>query len=429
MNRYIFLSFCILSFLSGQAQELLTQDKAIEMALVNNNLLQASKKLKDISSNDVTLGNAGFLPTINATGNVIRASNNQNSVFFNGNTQDRKNAQQLIWNAGISANWVIFNGMRRANMYQRLNYTFERADAQTKTDIQNTVAKVSTAYYETMRQQEIVNAYQNTLDLFTSRLKLAEAKVQNGLASKSDVLLTKVDINTQRSLLIRQQSAINNAKIALNIALNQDPKTPVIIPVENRKPTTDTTTTFSDKSPANLVTEKSIGIAQRQYKETNAAFMPILSANAGYNFTKQRSEAGQLLSNRAYGPTAGLTLSWSLFDGFNKNRISRNAQIQVDISKILHEDNKRNQQLAFEQALEKYKASFKIFELETDSYSMAKESNEIAKERYESGRINLFEYKETQKALEDSKIRLANARFDALIAEIELKRINGELIK
>jgi len=314
-------------------------------------------------------------------------------------------------------------------MYQRLQATFEKADAQTKADIQNTISRVCSTYYETLRQQEIVQAYQNTLELYKSRLRLAEARLQNGLASKSDVLLTKVDINTQRSLIIRQQSNIDNAKVALNIALNQDPNTPFKIPVDERKPQADTNAKFVENAPQLLVTEKNIGIAKRQYKETNAAFMPILSANAGYNFTKQKSEAGQLLSNKSYGPTSGLTLTWSLFDGMNKNRLSKDARLLVDVSKLLHEENRRNQQLTFQLALIKYKSAVQVFQLETESYGMAKESNEIAKERYEGGRINLFEYKETQKALEDSKIRLANARFDALIAEVELKRLNGELVK
>jgi outer membrane protein len=427
MNRLFFVSFALIGCFYSQAQAPLTKERAIEIALENSNLLQISKAQRNIALNDATLGNAGFLPTLNATGSLMRASNNQNAVFFNGNTQDRKNAQFMQWNAGISANWVIFNGMRRLNMYQRLRETYDRADAQTKVDIQNAVSRVCSSYYEALRQQEILQAFQNTLEIYQSRLQLAETRVQVGMASKSDVLLTKVDINTQRSLLIRQKNNVENTKLALNNALNQDPNTPLSIPSGSPIPQTDTNVVFSDLAPQLLVTQKSIGIAQRQYKETNAAYLPILSANAGYNYTQQRSEAGQLLSNKSFGPTSGITLSWFLFEGMNKNRLGKNALLQVDISRMLHEENKRNQLLAFQQAHTRYKSALQILHIETESYGMAKESNEIAKLRYQEGRMNIFEYRETQRALEEANIRMANARYDALIAETELKRLNGEV--
>ena len=111
----------------------------------------------------------------------------------------------------------------------------------------------------------------------------------------------------------------------------------------------------------------------------------------------------------------------------NKNRLGKNALLQVDISRMLHEENKRNQLLAFQQASTRYKSALQILHIETESYGMAKESNEIAKLRYQEGRMNIFEYRETQRALEEANIRMANARYDALIAETELKRLNGEV--
>jgi outer membrane protein TolC len=55
------------------------------------------------------------------------------------------------------------------------------------------------------------------------------------------------------------------------------------------------------------------------------------------------------------------------------------------------------------------------------------ESTNIAKERFRNGQINLFEFKDTQLVLEDCKVRVANARFEALSSEAELKRLNSEI--
>ena len=410
-------------------QEVLTLDKAIETSLENNNLLQISKKQKDISATDFTIGNAGYLPTVNLLAGNSLASTNIHQELFSGAVIDRNGARQTNWNANLGLNWVLFDGFRRNNMYSRLQATYDKASTQTKVEMENAVANVSKAYFELVRQQEIALAYQNNLVLYQDRLRLAEARQQSGLASKSDVLLTKVDINSQRSVLIRQQTNVENARIAVNRVLSRDANVALDVSTEERKPSTDTSLTYSGKATSLLVSEKDITIASKQYSENNSVYLPRLSFTTAYNFSQQKSQAGQLLLNRSAGLNAGFVLNWSLFDGFNKNRQRDIGRLRIDISRLLHEENKRTQLAAYQTALVQYRNAIKILALETESYSLAKESNDIAKERYQGGNINLFEYKETQKSLEDTKVRLANARFDALSAEVELKRLNGELVK
>lgn len=410
-------------------QEVLTLEKAIETALENNNLLQISKKQKDISSADFTIGNAGYLPTVNLLAGNSLASTNVHQELFSGAVIDRNGARQTNWNASLGLNWVLFDGLRRNNMYSRLQASYDKATTQTKVEMENTVAKVSKAYFELVRQQEIALAYQNNLVLYQDRLRLAEARQANGLASKSDVLLTKVDINSQCSLLIRQQTNVEKARITVNQVLSRDANVAFNVSDEARKPSTDTSLVYSGKSSSLLASEKDITIASKQYSEGNSVYLPRLSFTTAYNFSQLQSQAGQLLLNRSAGLNAGLVLNWSLFDGFNKNRQRDIGRLKVDISQLLHEENKRTQLAAYQTALVLYRNAIKILVLETESFALAKESNEIAKERYQAGSLNLFEYKETQKALEDIKVRLANARFDALSEEVELKRLNGELVK
>lgn len=418
--------FC---FSSVFGQEVLTLEKAIETALENNNLLQISKKQKDISSADFTIGNAGYLPTVNFLAGSTLASTNVRQELFNGNVIERNGARQNNWNASLGLNWVLFDGLRRNNMYSRLQATYDKATTQTKVEMENTVTNVSKAYFELVRQQEIALAYQNNLVLYQDRLRLAEARQLQGVASKSEVLLTKADINSQRSLLIRQQTNVENARIAVNQVLSRDANITFNVSDEERKPSTDTSLVYSGKASSLLASEKDITIASKQYSEGNSVYLPRLSFTTAYNFSQLQSQAGQLLLNRSAGLNAGLVLNWSLFDGFNKNRQRDIGRLKVDISQLLHEENKRTQLAAYQTALVLYRNAIKILVLETESYSLTKEGNDIAKQRYQAGSLNLFEYKETQKALEDIKVRLANARFDALSAEVELKRLNGELVK
>ena len=411
------------------AQDTLTLDKAITIALENSNLLKASRTEKIIASKDVSLGSAGFLPSLVLNAGSNTARNNIRQELNTGAVITRNDVPASNINGSASFSWLLFDGFRRIHTYSRLKETYAKADAQTKADIESIIGNISSAYFELVRQQEIATAYTNNLQLYQERLRLAEARQANGLGSKGDVLLTKVDINTQRSTLLRQQIIVENAKVSLNQWMAREIKTPIIISKRETKPLIDSTITFSGKSSALLVSEKDISIFTEQYKENNASYLPKLTLLAGYNYTRNQSQAGLTLLNRSVGPTVGLNLTWNIFDGFNKNRLRSAGLMRIDIAKYLHEENKLAQYAAFEKAMTQFKIAARILALETESYSLALESNELAKQRYQAGSINLFEYKETQLALEASKVRLANARFESLATETELNRLNGALIK
>lgn len=416
------------------AQEVLTLDKAIEIGLQNNNLLQVSQRQKDIAKENKTWGNAGFLPTLGVqASNTVSNTSLQQQIYtaaLNTTTDTRRDGViQTNLSGNVALNWVVFNGLRRNYAYRRLSDTYEQATAQTKVEMENTVSNISRSYYEILRQQEIVQAYQENLALYRDRLRLAEARWTSGLAPKSDVLLTKVDINSQLSLLITQQTAVRNAHIDLNRFLNRDANTSFTVTTEEKRAQLDTNTAYSGKTTTLTVTQKGVDIASDQYRENNSVYFPVLGVGAAYNFVQTQSTGGQVRFNQTVGPNVGFTLSWNLFDGFNKNRVSELGLLNMDVNKYLHADNQRVQQAAYLSALMDYRNALQIFDLQNESYNLAKESNSIARERYELGRINLFEYKETQLMVATTKIRLANARYDALNAEVELKRLNGELVK
>lgn len=434
MKSYSLLFTLVLSCSAAIGQDVLTLEQAVELALQNNNLLKVAQIDKQLAANNVSWGAAGFLPNVNLNASNNFANNQLRQRIYSpasGATSDitRNGVSQSNWNGNVNFNWLLFNGFRRNNLYERLKVTYERADAATKVQIENTVSDVSQRYLEIVRQVEIAQAYQNNLNLYLERLRLAEARHINGLVSKSDVLITKVDINTQKALLITQSTNVANARVALNNVLNREPSSPFVVDSNAKQPVTDTSIQYNQKATSLLTTEKDVVIAERLYKETNANYYPLLNLVATYNFNRVQSEAGQVLLNQTNGPNIGFTFTWNLFDGFNRGRIRSASLLNVDASRILHQENIRTQKAAFQSSLNLYKNSVRILQLEVESYDLAKESNDIAHERYKSGSINLFEYKETQRALEDSKVRLANARFNALSAEVELRRLNGELVR
>lgn len=70
-----------------------------------------------------------------------------------------------------------------------------------------------------------------------------------------------------------------------------------------------------------------------------------------------------------------------------------------------------------------------IVELESQNLSDSKDVQVVSLERYKIGKANLLETIETQKNLEDAQVRYINALYAIKLAETELLRTNGALIK
>ena len=76
-----------------------------------------------------------------------------------------------------------------------------------------------------------------------------------------------------------------------------------------------------------------------------------------------------------------------------------------------------------------YLLNKEILELEKQNLSDSKEVLSISMERYKVGKANLLETIETQKNLEDAQVRYIEALFAIKMAETDLLKANGSLIK
>ena len=77
----------------------------------------------------------------------------------------------------------------------------------------------------------------------------------------------------------------------------------------------------------------------------------------------------------------------------------------------------------------KYLLNKEILELEKQNLQDSKEVLSISMERYKVGKANLLETIESQKNLEDAQVRYIEALYAIKMAETDLLKANGNLIK
>lgn len=427
------LLFTVLNFFSITAQDSLSLKDVVEIALQNNYAISIARNQLAIADNNNNIGNAGFLPTISLNGSSNTSENVTSQDYLNGPsvTQAKASSSNLV--GGAALNWTIFDGLKMFATKSKLKELEAQGAINLKIEIENILVKITAAYFDVVRQQQLIRATINAIEIHVERLSVAQLRFDIGSISKMDLLLAKVDLNTQRSLLFKQNNELNNAKITLNQLCAKSPdadfnaKDQLII---DYKPTyADLQKQVSDNNNQLLSAQKNIKIANSVLREQQSFRLPNLGVNATYNYSQVKNQVGLVLLNTNLGLNTGITASWTLFDGFKQNT-------QIKTAKYLLEENKLQFQQLNSQVESSLLKAFKTFinltemlKLEEENSLVAKESVDYAMERFEVGNTNTIELMTAQKNYQDAMSRLISTRYEAKLSETELKRLEGVLVQ
>ncbi len=116
------LFFLIIS-LSGNAQELLTVEEAVQIALENNYQIKTAKNELRIDELSTHAGNAGMLPNIDANLTDNNSIQYLSQTRSDGTEVERDNAKNNSLNYGVALDWTLFDGLRMFADYEQLKET------------------------------------------------------------------------------------------------------------------------------------------------------------------------------------------------------------------------------------------------------------------------------------------------------------------
>lgn len=431
VKRITLSAFVLFLFSFSSAQNVLTPEQAVEIGLKNNLSIQVAKNEAQVAANNVTMGNAGMLPQINLTATDNISITKTNQKFATGQEQNRDNAKSQAITAGVALNWTLFDGLGMFVSYERLQQLSDMGELNARATIESEIEKILGAYYEALKQKQVLNAIQKNMALGEERIKIAERKFNIGSSSKLEYLQSKVDYNADKSALLKQGLILNNIKISLNELLGRDAATEFELPdsLSQSAPINDIAAFKTNENINMLMAEKNIRLAELSLKSLNASRLPKISLISNYNFTQSESQAGFLLSNRQLGPTIGLSATMPIFNGFSYNTGYKNSQLQLMSSRVRQTQMKIQTDAAITKSFNNYRNQLDILKLEEENIKVARENVVVVMERFKLGNASALEVKEAQQSLLEAETRLANARFEIKTAEIALKRVAGQLLK
>lgn len=439
MRRSFFTVFAGAFFLCGNlcAQQIVTVEEIIALALKENYDIQLAQNASQAANTDDKYSVGVLLPQINGNASTTWNSAHQQLEFETVSNNRSGDAESNNTVASLQAVWTLFDGTKMFATRQRLEQIARQGEINVKDQVVNSIAATITNYYNIVRQKQQLIAMRELMSVTEERVKLAERKLEVGTGAKPELLQAKVDLNAQLTLAIQQEALIVQLKDQLNglVGLALPPAYDVAdsIMIDLNLTEQDVTTGLENKNFLLLSTARNLEIAGLTLQESRALRSPVINFNAAYNYTKinntKLTNPFSPLESQVNGLNYGFSLSLPILNGFNINRTVQQARINVNRQQLIYDQQKQTVTVAVRNAFVNYDNAKKILLIEEENILLAKENVTIALEGFKRGIATFIELRTAQQSLADGYNRLIAARYVTKVAETELLRLNGSLLR
>ncbi len=431
--------FIVLVFFPGVlfSQDILTEEDAISAALRSNYDIEIARIDSTGYAIDNAYANTAFYPLLNGTATRVWNSNNQEQLLSDGSKRKRNGIKSNNLVASVNLNWRLFDGLRMFATREKLAEFQRLGEFTVKSQVVTSVAAVINNYYNIVRQKQQLKAIEEQISINDERVKLAEKRFSVGLGAKPELLQARVDLNAQRAAQLTQQTLISQLKEQLNRLIGfpvaKDYEVVDTIPINTKITFAPMRDDIENSNPSLLLAKKNIDISMISLRETRADLFPVLSFNSAYNFSRTNNAAVinnfTPLFNQNRGLNYGFSLNVPLLNGFNTRRLIRQAKLDIKYSQAIYANELARVDVGLSNTFKNYELNKKLLTLEEDNILLAKENVSIALERFRLGVSTNLELREAQISLEEAYNRLIATRYETKLAEVELLRLQGVILR
>jgi outer membrane protein len=437
INKYNSLVFALFFgfALSGQAQtKQWTLEECVRYALDNNITIKLSEldvKNADINKKDA-FGN--YLPSVN--GNASHSWNiglNQDVT-----TGLLRNQTTQYSSVGLNAGIDIYKGLQIQNTYRRTKLAIVASQYQLLKMQEDISLNVANAFLQILSYKEELKVKKEQLSIDEKRLKRSEEMVNAGTIPRGDLYDLKATIATDQQAITVSENNLLISKLSLAQLLQLKEFADFdVIDDTNAKDENN----IMAQSPIDIynkaketrtelkLAQTNLEIAEKNVAIAKGAYQPTLSGFYGFNTRASYSDkvvgvdangdpilAGpdpvfqQFSDNK--GHNFGFQLNVPIFNGFSvRNNVERN-KVSLEKSKIDLEqkslDLQRNVYTAFTNA----KGALNTYESSTVTLEARQQAYNYAKEKYDVGLMNSFDFTQAQTLLTNAQSDVIRTKYD-----------------
>lgn len=403
---------------------LLTFEEAVALALRRNPRIAVARNSAKIAKNNAHIGNAGLLPRLDLSGSA---------AYQESDPPSGPGTELSSTGARMSASYTVFDGFGNIFRYRVLESEGRIGELEAREQIEGILTSVSAAYYGAASAYENLEIAGHLLEISRERLQRTKKRADFGQGGTVDVLAAEVDFNSDTVTVVQAEFAWEEARRNLNTLLDQKLSTEFMV---------ERDVAFSKLEPADKMLEAAFGgnaayllsvetlnQARLSRNITRSAYLPELSLSASYGYDRTVDEMDFSLDEPTKSWDVRATLSFNIFNGFQRRIDSRNAAIQLRSGELLEKQARLELERELANAYESYNNSLTVLNLERRNLESAKVNFKRTSELYNLGQVTSTQFREAQLNLIQAETNVSTATFNAKLDEIDLLRITGRLIR
>lgn len=426
MKKIYLAVILILSVFLAEAKEPLSLADAIGLSLENNYNIQIFRQNEKIAEIRNNWGTVGRYPYIGLT------ADNRNAANQNSN----ENYVQNNFSAGANVSWTIFDGYSVRINKAKFEQLEELSHQNTAIMVESTIQSVVLAYYAVLLEKEKLNVYKEVMTLSEDRYSQAKQRKEFGTSVTYDVLQAQNAYLSDKASWLLQEVAYKNALRDLNFLMAVEigseydlTETFEAIPKEYTLSDLATQMVTNNKSLKNQYINQTL--LENAVSLAKSDFSPNVSFSGGATVNKNRTDykiMGESWNNST-NLFGNFTLSYNLFSGGNRKRAMQIARIDEEIGKVEIQQMTHELTNQLANVYEFYQVRKELLNVAGENLAAAELNLQISREKFESGAINSFNFRDVQNLYMNAATRKLEAVYNFIDTHTTMLRMAGTIIQ
>tara|TARA_B100000214_G_scaffold77427_2_gene52226 strand:+ start:4309 stop:5640 length:1332 start_codon:yes stop_codon:yes gene_type:complete len=416
---FLTISFCSYS-LSLRAQKKWSLQDCIERSIEKNISIKQAEIDLIITKEDKKTAIGNFLPTINlGATHSWNAGLNQNITT---GILENMTTRSGIVNANVGID--LFKGLQNIQQLYRSNLSILANQYQLANMKEDIALLVANSYLQILFNKENLTMQELQLNIANEELLFAKERLKSGIIPKVDVLAIEANVATMEQQLLSAKNNYILSKISLAqlllLSIHDFEIKEVVSLKENLTILNTDVKTIYEAALTNRndikLAKTNLKIAKKDLSISKGALLPTLSGFYSYNsrvlFDTQISFSNQFDLNA--GENYGIQLSIPVFNNMYNNTIVRKSKLAVKKTEYALNQIKLDLENTVNQAYTDANGSFKAFQAAEKTLVAQKLAYEYAKERFNNGGLNAFNFLESRQRYESAQSELIKSKYDYL---------------
>jgi outer membrane protein len=427
MKLRIITALCLLSLgmLSGQVKKW-TLEECVIYAVENNLTVQQAELDLRNAELDKSEAISGLLPNINAQ---LQAGGNT-GLTFDPTTNQPTNTTIQTATGNTTAAVNLFDGLRNYNSLRRADMN-KLANQYRLDDLKDDIRlNVALAYLQIISNKETLKVSRALYKATEQDLERTRVQVEEGVLPKGDLLEIQATAASQEQQIVNGENQVLLSRISLaqllqitdyenfDVADEEYDVPPSDVLMNSPREIYEKALTFRNDIKAS---EAFVDLAEKDVKIAKGAYMPTLEAFFNYS-TRYSSEFRDPLTGDdvSFGDQLwlndgifyGARINVPIFNGLNVRNSVKRSEISLERAELQFEQDKLELETNINQAYVDVKNSAKNYEAAVKTLEARRLSYEYAKERYEVGLLNAFDFGVAQARVDNAAAEVIRTKYD-----------------